>query len=278
MKKTILFLAAMSFAFSSCAKADTETSEEPAPPRLLHSAYTLTEENLPELTKGLPGSIVAKINEKPEYFLQLVSDITPWATDLTILVNKETGLTDSYIPEDIVQLDDYSSSLLLSRGGHRLRAVVLPSLLAMTEAASQEGLDLMISSCYRSYEYQEGLYNRYVERDGKEAADRYSAQPGKSQHQLGTVIDFGSIDNSFAETASGRWLKENAWHFGFSLSYPEGMESYTGYMWESWHYRYIGRDAAVLQKDFFEGSQERMLRFLNEKSSFLEAAFTGQKS
>ncbi len=270
MKKTILFIAAVTFALSSCTPAEAETAEEP--PRLLHTAFSLTEEDLPELTSGLPEEVAEKITARPEYFLQLIRDISPWSSELTILVNKETGLSSSYIPEDIVALDDYSSSLVLSRGGHRLRALVLPALLAMTEEAAQEGLDLMISSCYRSYDYQEGLYNRYVARDGQEAADRYSARPGMSQHQLGTVIDFGDITNAFADTAPGQWLHENAWRFGFSLSYPRGMESYTGYMWESWHYRYIGRDAAILEREFFSGIQERMLRYLNDKSSLLEAA------
>lgn len=241
-------------------------------PRLLHPAFNLTEENLIELCSELPESINNKIKEKPQYFLQLMLDIHPWDSELTVLINKNQGLAENDIPEDLLSLDEYKEKLLLSRNGHRLRAVLLPNLLAMVEKAEQKEISLMISSSYRSYEYQEGLYNRYVARDGQEAADRYSARPGKSQHQLGTAIDFGSIDDSFALTNAGIWLKENAWQYGFSMSYPEGMESYTGYVWESWHYRFIGLNATKMEKEFFEGVQERMLRFINNKSSLFEAA------
>lgn len=241
-------------------------------PQPLHPAFDLSEDDLAELCAGLPESVRRSIEARPQYFLQLMLDIHPWNSELTVLVNKEQGLSESDIPEDLLSLDEYSDNLLLSRKGHQLRSVILPSLLAMVEKAKQEEIELMISSSYRSYKYQSGLYNRYVERDGQEAADRYSARPGKSQHQLGTAIDFGSIDDSFALTDAGKWVKENAWEYGFSMSYPEGMESYTGYIWESWHYRYIGEDASKMEKEFFQGVQERMLRFINEKSSLFEAA------
>lgn len=247
---------------------EKEEKEEP----MIHPAFNLTKADLEELCSELPVPVRTNIEERPALFLQLILDIHPWDSDLTRLVNKELGLSVNYIPDDLVSLDDYNSRLVLSRAGHRLRAVSLPSLLAMVEKAGEEGIDLMVSSAYRSYEYQEGLYNRYAERDGQDAADRYSARPGKSQHQLGTAVDFGSIDDTFALTAAGQWVGENAWLFGFSMSYPEGMEDYTGYIWESWHFRYIGENAAKLEKEFFEGIQERMLRFINEKSSQFKAA------
>ncbi len=172
-------------------------------------------------------------------------------------------------PEDLRELDDYSRILTLSRQGHKLRGIVLPQLLAMNEAAKQEGLSLLISSTYRSYEYQKMLFNRYVERDGLEEAERYSARPGHSQHQLGTVIDFGSIDETFAETPEGKWLYTNAWKYGFSLTYPKGLEDLTGYMWESWHYRYITPAGTEMEREFFLGIQEYLLRFFHQKKTFL---------
>ena len=189
--------------------------------------------------------------------------------DILVLVNKETGLSAADTPEDLIPLDNYNTILHLSRSGHNLRQIVLPSLLAMNEAAGQEGLKLMISSTYRSYDYQTKLYNRYVEQDGKEAADRYSAQPGKSQHQLGMVIDFGTIDDSYADTLEGKWLKEHAGEYGFSLSYPAGMEDFTGYMWECWHFRYLTPTACEMEKEFFNGIQEYMLSFFHEKREAL---------
>lgn len=77
----------------------------------------------------------------------------------------------------------------------------------------------------------------------------FSAPPGASQHQLGTVIDLGSIDDSYADTAEGKWMFKNAWKYGWSLSYPKDMEHITGYKWESWHYRYLGVEACKFQKN-----------------------------
>ncbi|MDC7232276.1 MAG: M15 family metallopeptidase [Spirochaetales bacterium] len=278
MRKFVYMIILLTAAFTGCRQQTIEVEDavmeaaQEEEPLLLHPSFNLTEEDLAELCSELPGTVRQNIEARPQYFLQLLLDIYKGEQELVRLVNKEQGLSSSDVPHDLVALDDYRDRLLLSRRGHQMRSVLLPSLMAMTQAARQEGIDLMISSTYRSYDYQEGLYNRYVERDGREAADRYSARPGKSQHQLGTAVDFGSIDESFAATAAGMWLKENAWHYGFSLSYPQGMESYTGYMWESWHYRYIGEDASKLEQEFFEGIQERMLRFINSKGSLLEAA------
>ncbi len=277
MKKTATFLIVLSLIFSCGRGRAQENSQASTPetaehPVFLHDAFNFTAGDLPVLTEGLPDRISRKINERPQDFLQLMLEVLEEDPLLTRLVNKNVGLSQDDAPFDIVELDDYRESLILSRKGHRLSARVLPALQAMTDAAREEGLKLMVSSAYRPYDYQQMLFERYAARDGVEAAERYSARPGKSQHQLGTAMDFGSIDDSFAETAEGIWLKENAWRFGFSLSYPMGMEEYTGYIWESWHYRYTGIPCCTLEKEFFEGVQERTLRYLHEKSSLFRAA------
>ncbi len=99
---------------------------------------------------------------------------------------------------------------------------------------------------------------------GEAAADRESARAGQSQHQLGLAVDFGSIDDSFAETAAAAWLAVNASRRGWSLSYPKGLETVTGYRWESWHYRYLGTAAAALERKRFVGVQQYALAFLEE--------------
>jgi D-alanyl-D-alanine carboxypeptidase len=134
----------------------------------------------------------------------------------------------------------------------------------MDAAARSEGVVLAISSAYRSYAYQKQVFARNVAEDGLELARRSSAEPGRSQHQLGAAIDFGSIDDSFAETKAGKWLAANARRFGFSPSYPKGMEGLTGYRWESWHYRYVGEEAAALEAEFFGGLQARMIAFMEK--------------
>ena len=120
-----------------------------------------------------------------------------------------------------------------------------------------------MSSAYRSYSYQERLFNNYVRVDGIEAAERYSARPGTSQHQLGMAIDFGSITDDFAETKMGRWVYNNAARFGWTLSFPKGYEDITGYQWECWHFRYVGISAAKMQKKYFCDIQQYMLEFID---------------
>jgi len=106
--------------------------------------------------------------------------------------------------------------------------------------ASKDGINIWVQSGFRSYQTQNTLYNRYVSRDGKKAADRYSARPGHSEHQTGLAADFNEISDTFGDTKAGKWLSENCWKYGFILRYPKGKESETGYMYESWHFRYIG--------------------------------------
>lgn len=121
----------------------------------------------------------------------------------------------------------------------------------MAADAKKAGFDLVAFSGYRSYEYQTQLYTNYANRDGKEAADRYSARPGHSEHQTGLAFDIGEkgqedlwLTEEFGETPAGKWLLENAHKYGFILRFPEGKENVTGFMYESWHYRYLGKEMA----------------------------------
>ena len=115
----------------------------------------------------------------------------------------------------------------------------------MQAAAEEEGLDLYIASGFRSYELQASLYQRYCNEDGQAAADTYSARPGHSEHQSGLAIDLNSISSSFAYTAEGQLVAEHCWEYGFILRYPADKVSVTGYMYEPWHIRYVGRDNAA---------------------------------
>lgn len=122
----------------------------------------------------------------------------------------------------------------------------------MAAAAKNEGFELVPFSGFRSYEYQTTLYDRYVNRDGKDAADRYSARPGYSEHQSGLAFDIGEkgredlwLTSAFGESPAGKWLVENAHKYGFILRYPEGKEDVTGFMYESWHFRYLEGDTAA---------------------------------
>lgn len=118
----------------------------------------------------------------------------------------------------------------------------------MAAEAKLSNFNLTAFSTYRSYDYQVTLYNRYVDRDGIEAADRYSARPGYSEHQTGLAFDIGEVNHekhwasaSFGTTEAGKWLLANAHRYGFILRYPNHKEDITGYMHEAWHYRYVGK-------------------------------------
>ena len=114
----------------------------------------------------------------------------------------------------------------------------------MKAAAAAENLNLWNASGFRSYELQESLYTRYSNRDGKAAADRYSARPGHSEHQTGLAIDLNTITSAFADTNEGKWVAENCHKYGFIIRYAKDKEAETGYMYEAWHIRYVGTEVA----------------------------------
>jgi D-alanyl-D-alanine carboxypeptidase len=229
-------------------------SREPVSPRF---SFTLRE--LRDLAATLPADVSARVNAEPRRFLDLLADALASPAGTLLLVDKAHGLDRSWIPPDLVDLP--REGLSLSKAGLRLRSVVLEDLLAMSADARADGSELTISSAWRSWDTQAALRENALRTQPLEQVDRELAAPGHSQHQLGTVMDLGSIDDSFAGTAAGRWMSANAWRYGWSLSYPQGRESETGYRWEPWHFRWIGKAAADLVRSFFGDSQQRFLEF-----------------
>ena len=110
----------------------------------------------------------------------------------------------------------------------------------MKNDASKQGVNLWIKSGFRSYATQNSIYNNYVARDGRAAADTYSARPGHSEHQTGLAADINSLDQSWINTKEGQWLNNNCSKYGFIIRYPRGKDSITGYIYEPWHIRYVG--------------------------------------
>jgi zinc D-Ala-D-Ala carboxypeptidase len=211
------------------------------------------------------ASIRAKIDASPgpfrAYLAEALADRKAGPM-LLYRVDKAQALPEGYAPTDLVGLD--GTALSVSRAGHRLRATAFRALKAMSAAAGAEGVTLLVSSAYRSYEYQVEVFARNAKEMGRAQAEMVSALPGHSQHQLGEAVDFGSITDAFAGTKASRWLTANARGYGFTLSFPKGMTEATGYAWESWHYRYIGKAAAALEGEYFDGLQRYLLMFLDE--------------
>lgn len=110
----------------------------------------------------------------------------------------------------------------------------------LVAGAKKDGIKIFCKSGYRSYSYQTTLYNNYVKRDGKAAADTYSARPGHSEHQTGLAIDCNSTSSSWATTKEAKWLAAHCMEYGFIIRYDKGKQSKTGYIYEAWHIRYIG--------------------------------------
>lgn len=156
-------------------------------------------------------------------------------------------LTSTYGPTD-----RRSTSAAGLNTGHSVRAFVIGDLKAMAKAARSAGARLAVQSAYRSYTTQKSTFAYWVRVSGYSKALTGSARPGHSEHQLGTTIDFRSYGGSapwnykdWATTKAGKWLKANAWKYGFVMSYPKGKTGVTCYTYEPWHYRYVGKTTAV---------------------------------
>ena len=169
--------------------------------------------------------------------------------DLLVLVNKQYKLPSSYAPKDLVK----ASKSGIRRGeNYYLRSIVIPDLTRMITDIKSEGVDLSIVSGYRSYQTQIDTYNYWLKMNNGNTSlvDTFSARAGHSQHQLGTAIDFSTneirdkLGDEFSNTKASKWLSQNAYKYGFVISYPRGFENITGYKHESWHYRYIGVENA----------------------------------
>lgn len=160
-----------------------------------------------------------------------------------ILVNKFNYLAENYNPEDLVKM-----GLQYAFSGKEIREEVYASFKGLVKSAKAENLTIVANSTFRTFDYQENLYNRYKTNNGKEYADSYAARAGYSEHQTGLAIDVSTLNSTmdnFEETEEFKWLQEHAHEYGFILRYPEGKEFITGYNYESWHYRYVGIEIAT---------------------------------
>jgi D-alanyl-D-alanine carboxypeptidase len=132
----------------------------------------------------------------------------------------------------------------------QLSAAIVPAVEALFGAAKQEGLPLMVASGYRSYQEQITVYNNEVKNYGQQTADRESARPGFSEHQTGMALDVEPASRQcevaacFGDLPEGKWLAANAYKYGFVIRYTQGSEAVTGYTYEPWHIRYVGKPLA----------------------------------
>ena len=212
---------------------------------------------------SIPKKLIDRINAERDEFMPAIEALIASDKDgLLALVDKTHPLPAGFVPPDLVALGG-GRTYVVGKAGLSLRRPVEAGLDRLALAAKKDGVSLAASSSYRSYDYQKIVYERNVKEMGQAAADRESARPGTSQHQTGCAVDFGSITDDFAGTKAGKWLAQNAWKYGWSLSFPEGYEKITGYRWECWHYRFIGVEAAAFQKEWFGDVQQYMMDFID---------------
>lgn len=195
-------------------------------------------------TKTTPKATVATTKPTEQITQPEVTETQPTEPETEATTTEQEEVTPTYINNILIVNKSYPLPKDYRPDNDELTPETSNAFEKMRVDAQAEGLNLYISSGFRSYEYQAQLYQRYADRDGYEKADTYSARAGYSEHQTGLAFDLNTIDDSFANTPEGKWIAENCWKYGFILRYPKGKEAQTGYQYEPWHLRYLGEDMA----------------------------------
>ena len=202
---------------------------------------------LDENPNYLLKDIVRNINTHINYDYYSMDFKTNTSKDYLMLVNKYYLLDKTYIPNDLVYISQkYAWG---EKNSKQIRKIAYDAFVEMwNDAKNNQDFQFMINSSYRSYNDQNDTYNLFKNKKGITYADKIAARPGASEHQTGLAIDIFSIKNStkkdFENSPEANWLCNNAYKYGFILRYPKGKENITGYSYEPWHYRYIGKKAA----------------------------------
>ena len=212
------------------------------------------------LPKNLDKYLTYKEKNKDKSNAQIISIINTgadkqWYDDIKetdtslnelMLVNKFNYIKEDYEIEDLVDM-----SVKYAFSGRKLREIAYEAFIEMANKAKEENLKIVANTAYRTYEYQQKQYTYFKNQKGLIYADSKAARPGHSEHQTGLAIDISTLDTTidFETTEEFTWLKNNAHKFGFIMRYPKEKEYITGYNYEPYHYRYVGKDAAKIIYD-----------------------------
>jgi zinc D-Ala-D-Ala carboxypeptidase len=169
--------------------------------------------------------------------------------EMLILVNKQNGLSPNYKPEDLTKVNEYAPGR--DESTRYMRKEASDSINLMLADAKELGLDIVITTAFRGYNLQKIIFENNVLKSGSiEEANKTSAKPGESEHQTGLAADLSSskinyeLNTSFGELEEGKWISQNAWEYGFILRYQADKFEITGYNYEPWHIRYVGKEFA----------------------------------
>lgn len=189
------------------------------------------------------ASVQSTDDEKENFQSKTIKD------DITMVVNKDNELDQDYVPKDLRTVN-VNFSFKGNSEEKTMRDESATALETMIKDSQKAKVNLIAVSAYRSYKNQENIYNNSVKIQGKDHADKFSAEPGKSEHQSGLSIDLScnfvgnKLVQNFDKTKEGIWLKNNCYLYGFIIRYPKDKEKITGYSYEPWHIRYVGKIAA----------------------------------
>lgn len=178
-----------------------------------------------------------------DFFYKKVKDIKN-PDSLMVLVNKLNRLQSNYVPHDLEQI-----SLNYATNNKFLRKEAKENFEKLSSDAKKIGYSIIAVSAYRDYDYQENLFNNYVKEKGENYALKCSAKAGHSEHQTGLSVDVMGYNNDYDQFEKSKefdWMKNNSYKYGFILRYPKGKEYITGFKYEPWHYRYVGKDIASI--------------------------------
>ncbi len=272
IKKTLIITTSLFLlTFTACAKPKTAAknvtaAEKPAAKPQINPEIEKLNRVLVSMNPRCKAAIP---NGDPEEFLADLKRVLETRADFSAddlspfyLIDKTHKVSADYEPKGLIHLEK-NDAYAINKNNLSLRPEAYNALYTLAKAAKADGVTLTVSSTYRSYEYQKNLFDYWVSVDGLEEAERESARPGTSQHQLGMALDFAPVDDDFDKTPGGKWVYENAAKYGWSLSFPKGYEDVTGYRWECWHFRYIGVEACQFQKKWFGDVQQFMIEFIN---------------
>ena len=224
--------------------ANNEVSKDKIDEKKEQSSNNKQEDIDTKLTKAYPlldkirGEKIDKGTTSKGFKITEINGVT--YIDDVMMVNKTYSLPSDYMPVDTVESPEGKTNTC----NKCINKIAYKSFLNMQADAKALGLNIYIASGYRPYVSQNKIYNNYIKRDGKKAADTYSARPGYSEHQSSYAFDLNSINDSFAKTDEGKWVNNNAYLYGFIIRFPKGKDRITGYKYEPWHLRYVGYDLA----------------------------------
>lgn len=208
--------------------------------------------------------VVSDVNMNKDYDFYGYITFVNNPNDCLAICNKYYAVYSDFVPDDLVKIPE---GYYISDGKeYYLKDEALSAFINMSDDAKLEDIQIKTISAYRSYEYQSYLYDLYTISYNKDA-DTFSTKPGHSEHQLGLAIDINSLSESFEFTDEYKWLEENAYKYGYILRYPKNTEEVTGFVYEPWHYRYVGIYVAKIIHDsnitFDQYYAENLLPFVN---------------